>query len=294
MNYRKDFEKCFEFIEMNITDILNPAILSQYTGYSLFHFCRLFQIYKGMSPMEYIRKRRLELSLIDIMNKEKIIDIALKYGFETSGGYTRAFRKEYGTTPKKYAYRMRGYNHKEPSFEIARYIEKPEIKEIDGFKIAGYGLKTDIAAADYTDKLAAYWNDFEEFSYEEKMYEILNPFKHGEIGIAVPDSPESGKMMYLCGVMAEEKAVIPEDMSSFLIPGGKYAVFNTPPVDMRDQDDSFAEMIKMTWKYIFNEWFSDCDYIFDESRYDFEYYDERCHYLENSTMDIYIPIKIAS
>ena len=100
-------------------------------------------------------------------------------------------------------------------------------------------------------------------------------------------------MVYLCGVMLRDEMDIPKEISSFVIPGGRYAVFTTPPVDMRKQDDNFAKMIKMTWRYIFNEWFLDCDYIFDESRYDFEFYDEICHYLENSTMDIYIPIKIA-
>lgn len=294
MNYRKDFEKCLEYIEMNITNTLNPTILSEYIGYSLFHFCRLFQIYKGMSLMEYIRKRRLELSLINIMNKEKIIDVALKYGFETPSGYTKAFRKEYGTTPKKYSLKMEGYNHKEPLLEVAQYIQQPMIKEISVFQIAGYGLKTDIAGIEYTDELIAYWNDYEKFSYEEKMYEVLNPLKHGEVGIAIPDSLDSGKMLYLCGVMVEEGIEIPNDMISFMIPGGQYAVFTTPPVDMRNQVDNFAKMIKMTWKYIFDEWFLNCGYIYDEARYDFEFYDERCHYLENSTMDIYIPIKIAN
>lgn len=80
-------------------------------------------------------------------------------------------------------------------------------------------------------------------------------------------------------------------MISFVIPQGRYAVFTTPPVDMTKQDDHFAAMIKKTWTSIFSKWFSQSDYLFDESRYEFEFYDERCHYLENSTMEIYIPIK---
>jgi AraC family transcriptional regulator len=294
MNYRKDFERCLEYIELNITNPLNPTILAENIGYSLFHFCRLFQIYKGMSVMEYIRKRKLEISLIDIMNKEKIIDVALKYGFETPSGFTKAFRKEYGTTPKKYAFKMEGYNHKKPVFEVSQYIQQPKIVEISAFKIAGFGIETDIASLEYTNKLVAYWNDFEEFSYEETMYEALNPLKHGEIGISIPNSRDSGKMVYLCGVMVENEKYILNNMISFTIPEGQYAVFTIPPVDMRNESDNFAKMIKMTCKYVFDEWFSNCDYVFDEERYDFEFYDERCHYLENSTMDIYIPVKIAN
>ena len=126
------------------------------------------------------------------------------------------------------------------------------------------------------------------------MYELLNPLKHGEVGVVIPNSVDSGKMVYLCGVMVDEKLTLSENMMSFLIPKGEYAVFTIPPIDMRTQDDNFAKMIKTTWKYIFDEWFLNSSYVYDESRYDFEYYDERCHYLQNSTMDIYIPIKIAN
>lgn len=291
MNYRKDFEKCLEYIEKNITEPLTPVVLSDHLGYSLFHFCRLFQIYKGLSVMEYIRKRRLELSLIDIMNKEKIIDVALKYCFETPSGFTKAFRKEYGTTPKKYAFKMEGYNHKKPLFDVAKYIQQPKIVEISAFKVAGFGFETDIAEDEYTDKLTAYWNAFEEFAYEEIMYEVLNPLKHGEVGISFPCPFNSGKMVYLCGVLVEEGKNIPENMTYYNIQRGLYAVFTTPPVDMRKEGDSFAQMIKSTWRYIFNEWFENSDYAYDEEKCDFEFYDERCHFLENSVMDIYIPIK---
>ncbi len=244
--------------------------------------------------MEYIRKRKLELSLIDIMNKEKIIDIALKYGFETPSGFTKAFRKEYGTSPKKYAFKMEGYNHKKPLFEVSKYIQQPKIVEISAFKVAGFGFETDIAEDEYTDKLTAYWNAFEEFDYEETMYEVLNPLKHGEVGISFPNPLNSGKMVYLCGVLAEEEKEIPENMIFYNIQEGLYAVFTTPPVDMREEGDSFAQIIKSTWRYIFNEWFENSDYAYDEERCDFEFYDERYHFLENSIMEIYIPIKLVS
>lgn len=49
-------------------------------------------------------------------------------------------------------------------------------------------------------------------------------------------------------------------------------------------------MIKQTWKYIFEDWFKDSDYIFDETKIDFEYYDERCHPAIGAVMDIYVPV----
>lgn len=49
-------------------------------------------------------------------------------------------------------------------------------------------------------------------------------------------------------------------------------------------------MIKQAWKYIFEEWFKDSGYIFDETKLDFEYYDERCHTNIDTVMDIYVAV----
>ncbi|MBS5932808.1 MAG: effector binding domain-containing protein [Clostridiales bacterium] len=54
---------------------------------------------------------------------------------------------------------------------------------------------------------------------------------------------------------------------------------------------NFAEKIRETWKYIFTTWFEIVQYEYDDSREAFEYYDERCHYREDSVMDIYIPLQ---
>ncbi len=63
------------------------------SGYSLYHFCRVFNLYKGISIMEYIRGRRLSLAAIELFQGRKITEIALDYGFETPSGFTKAFRK---------------------------------------------------------------------------------------------------------------------------------------------------------------------------------------------------------
>lgn len=52
--------------------------------------------------MEYVRKRRLSLSTIDLLEGQKIIDVALKWGFETPSSFARAFRKEFGCSPSQY------------------------------------------------------------------------------------------------------------------------------------------------------------------------------------------------
>lgn len=291
MNYRKDFEKCLDFIEKNITEPLTPSTLAENLGYSLFHFCRLFHNYTSMSVMEYIRKRKLEMALIDIINNEKIIDVAFKYGFETASGFTKTFKKYYGFTPKMYLSQTGNFEKLISVSDISSFIQKPRLININSIRVSGYSFEIDSDDSDFSDKMTAFWHTFEEFEYEKIMYDKINPSIHGEFCISSPSLLEKGKMSYLCGVRIEKDRALPDDMGEYVIKDGLYAIFTTPPIDMRKGGERFAQMIKSTWRYIFKDWFGQTDYKFDETRVDFEYYDERCHFREKSVMDIYIPIR---
>lgn len=89
------------------------------------------------------------------------------------------------------------------------------------------------------------------------------------------------------GVDSFDKAT--EDMYKLEIPAATYAVFTTPEVS----EEEFVDSIKGTWSYILQQWFPNSQYEIDESKFDFEYYDEHCHPWEfdKVSMKIYIPIK---
>lgn len=88
-----------DFIEDNITEVLNLKIIANECGYSEYHFSRLFKTYMKVSVMEYVTKRRLIKASEDIVNGERIIDIALKYGWMSHSGFTKAFKNEFGFYP---------------------------------------------------------------------------------------------------------------------------------------------------------------------------------------------------
>ena len=68
-------------------------------GFSLFHYYRLFQSSVGMPVMQYISRRKLLNALYDMHCGEKMITVALLYGFETQAGFYKAFVREFGYTP---------------------------------------------------------------------------------------------------------------------------------------------------------------------------------------------------
>lgn len=61
--------------------------------------------------------------------------------------------------------------------------------------------------------------------------------------------------------------------------------------DKSTYDNVFSTSIRNTYKYIFDEWFESSGYVYHESKIDFEFYDERCHFKPDTTMDIFIPVK---
>ncbi|WDV48052.1 AraC family transcriptional regulator [Clostridiaceae bacterium M8S5] len=296
MNYSEDIRKSINFIEVNIKEKITPQMISNHIGYSKFHFCRVFHICMEQSVMEYIRKRRLSLSAIELFRGNKIVDIAFDYCFETHSGFSKAFKKEFGYTPTQYIKRMAWINsYKEgydSVFDIGGYNMEPKIIQKDSFKVAGYGIKTNIEDSTYTKDIAAFWDNYDTNGWECKMYKQLNPLKHGEVGICINN--EEDNVTYLLGVIVNNFNKVTDDMITIEVPEAKYAVFTTPPVDTSGENKSnneFPQAIRQTWKYIFEEWFKDSGYVYDDTKMDFEFYDERCHFRPDTVMEIYIPIK---
>lgn len=292
MNYGEALEQSIHFIETNIKDDLTAEQIAHHVGYSVFHFCRIFAINQGVPLMEFVRKKRLLLSRAELLNNHRIIEVALDYGFETASGFSKAFRKEFGYSPTTYISRMSGCSIKEIITNIGGIIMNPVIRKKSAFKVAGYGINTNIAES-FTKDIAAYWDTYEGENLECKMYKQLNPPKHGEVGICVPCS-DNGNAIYLLGVIVDDFQKVTPDMMTITVPEAEYAVFTTPPVNNIDTtqtlDDPLSIAVKETWRYIFNEWFPNSDYEFDETKMDFEFYDERCHGSENLVMEIYVPI----
>jgi AraC family transcriptional regulator len=102
MSFVSDFESAIEYIEENLTIDIDLSMVAQKAKCSSYHFQRMFSSLVSIPLSEYIRRRRLILAAIEIQNSDvKIIDIALKYGYNTHSSFTRAFQMIHGVTPSK-------------------------------------------------------------------------------------------------------------------------------------------------------------------------------------------------
>ncbi|MBQ2862070.1 MAG: helix-turn-helix transcriptional regulator [Oscillospiraceae bacterium] len=101
MDYTESVKRSMDYICSHLEDELSAEKIAASEGYSVFHFCRIFKEYTGKSLMRYVREKRLEKAEKEIENGEPASCVAIKYGFETQSGFSRAFAKQFGERPAK-------------------------------------------------------------------------------------------------------------------------------------------------------------------------------------------------
>ncbi len=100
--YLTIIQNSIDYIEDNLKTEITAKELSKIAGFSMFHYYRLFQSAVGMPVMQYITRRRMLHALYNMHCGEKIITVALTYGFETQAGFYKAFVREFGYTPTEF------------------------------------------------------------------------------------------------------------------------------------------------------------------------------------------------
>ena len=102
MNIYKVLNEITQYIEENLENEIDYNVLAKKMGVNVYSLQRLFSLLAGLSLSEYIRKRRLTCAGQDLcLNKEKIIDVAVKYQYDNATSFSRAFEKFHGIKPSK-------------------------------------------------------------------------------------------------------------------------------------------------------------------------------------------------
>lgn len=92
------------YIDSHLRERITLARLAKAAGYSPWHSARIFKELTGKTPFDYIRTLRLSKAALMLRDKDfKIIDVALDFVFDSHEGFTRAFSKEFGLSPKAYS-----------------------------------------------------------------------------------------------------------------------------------------------------------------------------------------------
>lgn len=101
-NLAAGLKAALTYIEEHLTEEIQPEAVAQKAYVSTFHFQRMFHALCVLSLGEYIRLRRLTLAGQELsQGRARVIDVALKYGYDSPDSFARAFQKFHGTLPSQ-------------------------------------------------------------------------------------------------------------------------------------------------------------------------------------------------
>lgn len=106
--------KAIDYMEVHLLDDISIGRIAEQANVSVFHFQRLFAVLTDMSVGEYLRRRRLTLAADELSRSNaRIIDLALKYGYDTPEAFSKAFRRQHGISPseaRRHSGKLTSYN----------------------------------------------------------------------------------------------------------------------------------------------------------------------------------------
>lgn len=211
--YSKSIHKVLQMIEDEL-EFITLEELIRVSGYSYYHFHRIFKAYTGESLKKYIKRLQLEKTLQQMnMDKENITSIAIKAGYHAPSSFNKAFKEMFGVSPSEY----------KKKYEISR-IDYHDIKpiRIESFNdMQMYSLRH---IGDYNDldKLIK-----EMIGFAMKYELISKDFALYTIPHDNPEITDNDKLRFdICITKSKEIDILQMNLiHPKVIKGGKYAVF---------------------------------------------------------------------
>lgn len=278
MNILNELNEACNYIENNIENEIDIKEIARITNQSTDSINRFFVSMLGITIKEYIRKRRLSLTVYDLQNSdEKITDIAFKYGFNSYDSFCKAFLNQHNVTPTQAKNPSCEVNIFPPAtFEInVKGAQKIKFKicDLEEFEVYGISKNFNCQSSDRFKQEKEMWSiDYEH--YPEKICQGYDGIWYGIF--------ENGKY----SIARKKEDVEFNGLEKIKIKSGKYAVFTT------DKGGYAGDELSKTHELIFNSWLKDTQYNIKR-----EYIIEVFHLAtdrekrrKNRYYEIYIPI----
>jgi AraC family transcriptional regulator len=238
-----------EYIESNLDNDIFIDDISATACMSKFHFQRMFNMLTGYTVSEYIRNRRITVAAQELVNsRSKVIDVAMKYGYESPEAFTKAFRRIHGISPsdaKKNSQSLKAYPKLSFQIQLKGDVEMDyKIVEKNAFMVVGKSIRTTTIGGENNRKIAAFWDESNQKGFSGEL--AKNCGSLGLIGICLDFDKQQENLTYLIGA---EKNIdeLPVDWEERQIPSATWAVF---PVR-----GAMPDAMPRVWERVFSEWF---------------------------------------
>ena len=233
MDWIQGIQSAIDYVEANITEEIDFEEVARKALSSSFHFQRVFGILCGFSLGDYIRMRRLSLAGEELSKgNAKIIDIALKYGYDTPESFSRAFTRFHGIAPSeaKRGGKVKIFTPLSVKLTLTGGSKMDyRIEKRDAFKVVCKRKSVGKPqAANATPDITAMWQQFGADGTMGRLVACMpeNPVMKGLLGICFSSELNAKQFPYGIGVEYDGRAV-DNDLEVVTIPAHTYAVFTS-------------------------------------------------------------------
>ncbi|MBQ3146202.1 MAG: AraC family transcriptional regulator [Oscillospiraceae bacterium] len=230
MDWITGIQNAINYIEEHLTEEINYDKVADEAACSSFYFQRIFGVLCDISLGEYIRNRRLTLAGNELNASDiKVIDIALKYGYESPESFTRAFSKFHGITPseaKKNGSKLKSFSRLSVKITLSggsmmdyKIVEKEAFEIIE--KVEAHSIENDVNAKSIPDFWTKSHNDGTVKTLLENTTDRTFIF-----GVCYGNNADRAKTFdYSIGAVYNKKAAVPKGFRRNTIPARTWAIF---------------------------------------------------------------------
>lgn len=247
----KELNQVINYIEKNLTAGITLEEISEYAGVSDYHFRKIFYYLSGLTLSEYIKNRKLSEANKDLLNNERVTDVAFKYGYESMDGFTRAFKSWSGFLPSEVA--KTGVSKSFPKLSFYIDVKGGEsmdykIVEMPSFKFAGVSKRVPMQFEGVNNAIKELANSITQ-EQREAMYTIQNIEPYEVVNVSYEHEhnfmKDEGELTHLIGVLTTEENAS-ELLDVIEVLACTWAVF--------PNEGPFPETLQQTYAKTYSEW----------------------------------------
>lgn len=282
MEWLERLNQAIDYIEDNLSETIDYDQAAQIACCSTFHFQRMFSYIAGVPLSEYIRRRRMTSAAFDLQSRKmKVIDVALKYGYDSPTSFNRAFQNVHGVTPS--AAHTEGVMLKafpRITFKISIKGDAEmnyRIEQKNAFRIIGVKEHMNMNIEESFARVPLFWADTIKSGIIPKMCELMNQPLFGVLGVS---TCMNGTDLNYYIAVATDKPTIPGTVE-YEVPASTWAIFECV--------GSMPNAMQDLQKRIITEWLPTSGYEYANAP-DIEIYFEGDQQSPTYKSEVWLPI----
>ena len=250
MDWLTHWNESLDYLEANLDGEIRLDELGRLAGCSAYHFQRMFSYLAGVPLNEYIRRRRMTRAAADLRKGERVLDVALRYGYDSPTAFNRAFQAVHAVPPS--AARQDGVKLK--AFPRIRFkfvlkgdtemeyqiVTRPE------FRIVGFRTPLPTDAEESFQMVPRFWGEVGPRLHQ--LLPLMNTEPAGVLGVSTCHRDEENFYYVAVASSAPVSAV----MAEYTVPSATWAVFSG--------QGQTPNAIQELQKRIVSEWLPDSGY----------------------------------